>query len=836
MLNNRLLLRFCLFLGVFSGQVTISFAAVPQDVSEQSAGKNPSDLKSLDEGPAAFLKALHGIDPEALFAMLEELKNKDLIGKTKRENEQRAAHFAMLPEDVAQSVQDANDAYAHLAQLLRVENGLGALCKELDQAVKQLPFENPSDQQEIIRGLGGLQIALKNGMFKQTSFPEQLPGGPQAQLIKGFQSAILGNGEDAHFERADEIRFIKKNDDLRERLERLSQAISKVPQDTYTDGHKVLAEKAERLATILSAAKERDSRTLTSECIRLLEPDFEAVTQKLNEAISLLVNARIQLASDADQKLKDALDYWLRRAKSSRKTLNSFLSLAAKVDIDLSFFLHSFSQIYDIASIFLRTNKFDVHISEHRNMLDPRAVDLSQTDAVVRAVLAFAVSLHTLGDIANRGVEGRKGVEGYLLGEESLERFVNPFDEWESVLPVMITSMLAAQFNPTMYADRMYRVTRAICRITGACFWYGIFESDFVFKDNPGGPLRANKGLRIAVRETIREAQYFLDGYLEGKVDSSVDPIILEEIEKFSMGLIKPELVGLSLEILVPAIFLNVKIINFENSDFFPHELGSWWPFWWWPLKGRKLDRVDFNALPAEKVCRFYGEYRLVNYVCTNLGRFWGATLVKELHIPVLSMFAKAAKLTGSAVLSFVDLFYPDDVSLPDIIDDKLTVNEDIFDDNFSVFDLLALGEMRQFAVLTTEKGRAWLKKQIVSFFQENSQVRMIGIDLLKGLGKLNVGISDPDPLEINYKLIAILLQYLTLYNVFSHSQNAELLEFYLQHEKNIEPFIDRLVQEIKDNIAAAAGGYAGSWAGGLVADKIIWDYRAPELLAKNAV
>lgn len=805
MLYNRLYLHFFLFLSVFFVQKNLVTAATQQISPEQLGTQVPVEGSSSAEATDAVTKIFQGmrmgpenLDLDAILDVLKKIQERTIQAEIARENAQREAHFRLLPERVGQAVRAANSAYQDLAELLHIENAFGVLCCDLERDVGRATFEKQSDQQAILDDLSYLSIVLKNGLFKKVSLPEQLPGGQQAQLLKGIKALTGAGQEEQDFGRADIVSFLKKINILIARFEGLSEAIAKVPSGEHRVVHNVLHEKAAKLVIILKAAQQRDSKTLTRECVELLEQKFAIVLTELSEAISTLGDARIQLACDADQKLKDALDYWRKSLREYRKTITSFLTLKSMASIDLSSILHSFSQIYDISSIFLRANTFQ-SISMLR---DPFGVRANPVDTALRAALVGAVCIQTTGDHANQGVQE------YLLGTTPLAKFANPLNEWQ-YLVAMMSGGLQAAHNPTMFSARMHPITRAMCRIVGACFWHGVFESQLIFESNSGKPLNTDYGLKIAVVATIKEAQDFLDGYLEDTLRDNVDPIILEDVEQLSMGLIKPDLINLALEIVVPMIFLkkNTKIqesLNFQDGDFLSYDVSFCRRLTTY-LHKDGLKRADLAGLN-----QLHAEYLLINYACSNLGRFWGAEITRQLQIPLLGIAAKTANAIGTGIFNLVDFFISDNT------DDRAA-------DSLSPIDFLM-----------SKDGQFLLKHEISSLFQEESDMRDWVIQSLKAYGLLKANVYDP--LEINYRLVVLLLHYLTAANIFSHSMNADMLDLYVDYQRNIGPFIDILIEKIVENLSAALGGLAGSeLAKYFVADRLVWEWRAPDLIKNNA-
>lgn len=793
MIDNRLLRQFLIstvliifsfsYVPVYCGPHGVSFDVDSAVAVEQEDMPNPIEMPDQQ----IIMDALNG-NVDGFASLLQELLNARLQEKIRQEAAKRAAHLGVLSVEYRELLQDANRSYEQLAASLRIEQCMDNLCQDIRDLIQDTP-----GQEALIKSFDTVQAALRNGMFALIALPEQLPGNPYdpSNLVKSFmpqKAPARISPADAQFSPADLIV-------LRRMLQALSlDAVEKKGLAGCGSRYEMIAEKADTLIAMLMAVEAQNSKELTNLGIAFLEPEFERTITTLNETITIFVNARIQLASDADAQLKEALEFWLAQLKKYRKTLKSFQSLASTATIDLSLVLRTASQAYQVASAFFEADRHKL-IAQFKT---DGGMQLQLLDGACRVAFLSAVCAQRTGDMAS------EQLQQYVLADGSLSEFSNPLNEWAYVLP-LIVQVVPYAWNPAAFSPRMHFVKRAFLRVAGAYFWHNLM----VHKNDVWEWPNASDSMRVAIVTTIREAQYFIDGYLHGVVNKHLDPEMLEEVEKFSMGLIKPELMDLALEIMVPMLFLrrgaNIMnkldlegLITFRAQDFLIYDRAFYWGLS--THFGRPLTEQD-----CEDAYRLYPEYKLINYACSNLGRFWFSMLTEQCKSQVFAGAAVVGKTIGHGIVAVSNMVLEDDL--------------------FTVIMQLALSE--------AQDGYEQMRALIASLFQEYSPERSIAIGFLKSKGLLSE--QSKDPLKVNYALVATFLGQLTSARIFSHSQNAALLEQYMQYQYNVEKFIDILVQQIKDNVAVCLGGQVGSWFGSLVAYKIIWNYRAPALIPAHA-
>jgi hypothetical protein len=583
----------------------------------------------------------------------------------------------------------------------------------------------------------------------------------------------------------------------------------------YVQGHTdqtfdLLRTSVTNVSNLLSLAQRKETKELCAQCVMLIQPIFEKTAQQLRETLRLLADEYIKLPKDADPQLKEALTYWLAAFKTHHHTIRSFITLTAESQYDFSFVLRYMAQVYDVVSAFFMANRFDaaaVPINtkndgwlkntarQYAATFNHMGTALSQPSNLVDAMLRM--SIVGMLYFQRRGEMASSELHKYLTGVGSLKDFVNPLDQWEYKL-MLAAFTVPVIIDPTKYGERMHPVNRAFWRILGAFFWYNLQNRDATNK----WPDK-DKGMRIALAVTIHEAQQFLSSYFQGKIYEHSDLVLLEKIETYTMGLVKPALVDLALEIIVPLAFMNKwfnKVADLRNEDFAPFS----------PLL-KKLFISNNDPLATEKDAQIWGHIQqiVLHYVCSNVGEFAGKSVAGAFHESLIGGFVSLLQGVGSTIESF--LLKDEDVEkeVPGGVPQQNT-------------------ESGLFSVQSLDM----FKKLLVSLFAEQSPERMMVIGFLKNNGYLEECVTDHR--EINLKIIAMVFFYCTNFRLLTHAQSADLLCQYRDtYQNNVGPFIDIVFAHIKKNAAAAVGGAVGGFAGHIVA-QIIYNKYGPFFTPKS--
>lgn len=717
-----------------------------------------------------ILGALAGDQEEVLdgFAqLLRQLMDGQIQEQIKREAEKRASYLKVLPEQIKLLVEQVQASYSNLSESIKIEKVLGLLCQDIHQAVvAHVTQTSNQGLQEKLDAVQTLHQALLNGSFADVAFPSQLLGNPYDPQNMIMQMMRM------HYPSKEDNKSVFSGQDIPVIKQHLKDLALQTTLDIGVINN------INCLVRILSIVEEKNSKELVNECFAIIEPQFKKTLEDLHAVMTMLADERIQLESDADQLLKESLEFWLVQFRTYHQTLKTFLSLADNATVDLSQILYGASRLYDIVSIFFEGSRF----SMKSNLLD----------AAFRISMCSTAFFHRSGEIANQELQK------YILGTGSLKDFVNPFNEWSYTASLAMQSTLFIFFSPKHFADKMHPLRKAFFRICGSLFWYTIYE-----KNNDLHGFKDYAGTRITFVALIKEAQYYIDNQIHGLVKQYTDPIVMEMVEDFSMGLIKADLIDLSLEIVVPMLFLkHIAVLNQfvqpQAIDFMRYD-----PWFYWHLASR-LNKEVKNMTPAEinNNFNYYIEYKITHYICQNLGRFWGGIITNQFRTPITYMITGVLKSAGYMTSKLLNVIAPGN-PITFIIEAACS------DDDGQLFSGVNYVHLRNL---------------IASVFQEQSPERAMIIAFLKNSGFLKEGTQDP--FRINNSFISLLLYHMANMQLLKHSQAAELMEAYLtKYQIDVAPFIDLLLEQLKNNVTKVIGGAAGGMLGGFIANKILNTY-----------
>lgn len=753
-----------------------SLEALPQEIVN-------TNLPSAENVSDHFVDALNGnFDPNAFAPFIEAILRQQHEGEIKRAAEERRANLEALTPELRALVESTSKSYASLLTMMRVEKIFSGICSELIEALSTTK-DTVERGSIVLTNLHCVHRALESGIFAEIAIPQQLSfdsSNPEALVAAAMKMVSRMTRqltpEDMDFS-------VKNIIDLRVELEKMDKG--RVPAQLH--------DKVEILIEGLLAAEKRDSRAIVAACIRFIKPSVEEISKTLQRTVSSLVTAQLECSTDANATYVKALESWVNHFKTYQHTLRSFLSLVDQADINIYPFLTMFSTIYDLAS---------PHFDAHWDMLRVRIAGVSLLDTMSRIDGALRAAFAAFVFFQQRNDGAQKKLEDAILGEGSLNDFVNPHKSWEYTIPVAI-GMIPLLLNPRVMAVRMHPMKTAMLRILGSYFWYIVFEQDIV-----NHPLANDRGMRTTFHFTIRLAHQYLDAQLRSLATAHVDPITLENIEDRTLGLLKPELIGLSLEILVPLMFLHRQsplsnIIHFQKYEFLLRD------FWYseflrsrlQPQNGGRLNLDDYNNL------NLYIEYKIMHYVCQNVGGFLGGRIAgcfkDQVHNFILNVIQGAA-IVSHDILDFMNL----ENHMPDFfVNDYFMLKESIFQ--------VSNGALSSSDKLTE------VKRIIREILEENGLWRGPAIAYLQNFGILKHGMQDAQ--QVNFTLVSMVLHYLAAARLIRHSKSAELMhEYVAKYQYNVKPFIDIIFEQIKEGATVATGSFLGNKLGWIAADKLL--------------
>lgn len=611
-LNGALLAFFCtaLFMGILGAN---NVEAPNKNVS--SIQDKASDLEVKQEGTEGAVSVQEEGDPLAqLLAMLAPQEQggekgsiapmsspdiKDFLmnivqeqmrKQALAEKERREKLLAVLPMPLAETIGRLNGEYQNLVQSITVGNALVEVCVSARHEVEQLTIDKLLASDVSIKLSGELALfheALISGSFnrllKEMIPPKHLAGMNAAQV--DLQSMFMGmsNGQNL-FELGDSQSYeIEKLEDLFELIE---QCISQIGKDAKGAKHIYELQAALQLLYDNKPLQfiEDSLAKIEPRCIKVLA-EIKEVTQELNKSFEELKGVTIkewvkefrrkmaeeanapkdvdvsakkekEEKSEGEASLGKALLQWYSDFKKYEQTLTVFFDLKRSVDLSdgeksITFnrhIAHFSTMVLDFLNL---SHRDALGLKDSKGFFDPRSLKPYLMNMALRASLsAWHFS----------NVNAQMNTGGYLkiaLGESSvaansyLQFLVSRWGAVAMALPVF--------FNPTMYFRSESGIVRGLSKVAVAWSYYHLCH-DSLFKKGKNDVInwwpneydtmiQRLKGAAGEVTDTIYSE-------VAWKIRMHADPHTLEKAERYSWGIIKPEMISTVLDSFIPYFFL----------------------------------------------------------------------------------------------------------------------------------------------------------------------------------------------------------------------------------------------------------------------------------------
>lgn len=256
------------------------------------------------------------------------------------------------------------------------------------------------------------------------------------------------------------------------------------------------------------------------------------------------------------------------------------------------------------------------------------------------------------------------------------------------------------------------------------------------------------KAIWLSIKDGYEDFALFVENILQRKVSSK----ILKNVESKTLGLVKPSLVKFIFDVAVPMLtykYFPKDVANLEKENVFNPR------YWDWNYVGNR----DFEKMSDAE----YIENRIVGYLATSLGSYFGKAFAKNHNGIIKSLLAKGNMFWAKL---FVGIGVIDQETLDSITDLGLEIKEEI---------KVLLGEC-----------------------------------------------SDPMLIMAKQMFFSLLIQcdVLTQLEVAEFEQDIIVNQI---NEEHIDLFTEKIVSTIVDNFVIKIGGWVGSgvtWLGANVAMK----------------
>lgn len=543
-----------------------------------------------------------------------------------------------------------------------------------------------------------------------------------------------------------------------------------------------------------SAEIHETMRALASSCFASRVASSKKIVASLKEVGGIFSKTLLAVSEQDQPELHEAYKFFIDQLRTYSSTHNAFMTLYNCSEIDLSLVMKTMSQMYDIARIFFDFKRFDPQAG---NWAFAFCTQANLIDHV------FKGSIATLG-LVHKYTENASGELQKLILEASKPavEYKNPLDSLSHQVATTAQSLWLL-INPTAYGT-VQPVKRALLRVALAM----TLSYD---NNNPFKWQSQDEWMRVAFIAILKELQVNASDLCKSSLVQNVDPALLENIETYSMGLIKPELVDLCFDIVVPMFLMQKQqgdnyiyspdcmphVIDFHATDMFKYE----YSFLLHMMKrheaafpGVVLTRNQFDAYVRHNFGYFI-EYRILQYVLRNVGFFWGSFISKKCKNQIYA----GAKLTGKGISKILELFG--------------IIEADAADEAGA--DAQANGGLSELNLI---------KELITSVFYDGSPVRLLAIGFLKNNSMISQDVHESR--DINDALANLIIRILVNIKLMSYTQAAKLMNTYLENPSVITPFMNELFERVEDNLTGAVGGMiVGGIMGYWVAPQIMSDH-----------
>jgi len=740
-----------------------------KQLSQEVSGAPTSEQKDKGkkEGDDSFATMLN------IFAHLDDANT------LKNATETHGKMLSRLPADLKKKVEETCALYGEMNKSLRITWCLTTLCQALIKDLGALA-DSSDEKKGYIEAIRTLQVAVRSGVFMDLVAPQA----PSMQsVLHNVLGTLFGNNEAIEPKQ----RFTRK--DLHALCATCESLRTYCKKPEFAKQCPGITSQADVLCSLLVHAEQGEAKELCSECINLLKPAFECVLAKIKDTCWALAHVREQLPA-ADQKI---IDYWIAYLDNNLQTMYAFENLTWKAQWDFSPMLCFMSNAYEVLEAFFVARRVDLF-------------GVSNTlDVALRVAIVGMAFSHQYSQASAQAVQeylkGAKSLQGSLnlpgFGDNQAPT-IDPFGPFLNKIGLFVTTIQLV-FNPAVFGNDMSLLEKTLWRLSVALgVHYAKHGTDALWSNND--PL-----IRIALMAAIKDVQLALTTNLKYSIEDNVDPVVLENLETYSMGLIKPELLCETLRVAMLMLVLKGssitdKVVKFDADDIFCYN----WLFSWLMHK----NYVDYykrvggqNAIPMEEYLKqnagFFVEYLLMRYALSNVGEFWGRIAGRACQDQITNGVGYVAEgFLGGTV-------------------NTLNTVADVVDGG----GLTALFSP-QGANKTKRTTYEQFRRIIVSLFKTNAMPRMLMISWLKNRGLIDNDMTDQQ--EINYAIIRQLLYHLVKYKLLSHNQSADLVTLYRHDQKNISGFVDALMAGVKESFASAVGGMGGYYAGLGLAEAIM--------------
>lgn len=755
---------------------------------------------------------------------LEELQQellKILSSHYKSLFEKRNSMFLLLSPEDQLKMKAAEKSYQDVVEKIDITNIVGTLCTFVRDADSQgsFAFFDEPKHQLFIGLLEKLQKALSNRTF--------------IHLFKGLDQDVDGDvgmmvSPDQIFNMAGQLgqQSGSQATELALTADELGLLINCLDEILTSLGIGQSTETIQGLHAFLSAVHKKQSNQVTLLVLAWIKNDVNRTLELLKEAVAQFEAAHIK---EQDQNIKEAYDFWLKTLKRFYRSLWVFDSLRADASLDatrLSHHLFTFVTYgYDIAKGFFDLYKLDHNVGTFSG---PVAADW-----VLCSSLATWHFFNMKSDFSN----------GLLLQTILGDMKVDSFEARQLLMfnAMVIPWVIPVLFDPSFWNKKPYGLAKAVHKVATAWVYYLVVDGD-LFGENASwwsaqGP--NDRHIRKALWLALDEGTTYLARVIQQKIAYNTNPIVLENARNYSMGIIRPAMVGYLVKAIVPLVLLRDtnlglpeipginNVVQFNREDVYGKSFmksiftsckdhpdlraahpGTYgqnmaessrkeyqddydrWRAFQNPgqvLPLRTADEIaqDYQQAYGINVDEYYLAALATAYVGDSVGGFWGRKIAQSYKS---QLYTAAEKVLGTLGLGLETI--------------GLMSHEQIE----------SIKEIKQDVVSEFDHEIILLKFILKSVFEANSSFRNVIIPLLINRGYLEEG--ETNPIEINRVIVYFAVEFLAQSKFLNYVDAAKIARQFDLNPQAIEKVIDGIIDGVLGGLVGTAGEIAGSMAG----------------------
>jgi hypothetical protein len=743
----------------FSGvQLTQDFllnegvAAADEKITAPAQSENNFDPKDI-------MNFAQGID----FAEMQKVLFKLLLDHQSELAEKRARLMKNLPEVLRDRILDTRAQYEGLVEQFNIADCLVTLCEKSRWALAER-LEEPCVN--LLSDLEKLHSALVTKSFNLLIQQGNAKDNPMAQMA--FNPVVAQQQMEQVMGDKDVSEQVYSLEDLSlciNRLESVQVLLSKPAALSHVE--QKLTENLRVMCVVLSAIVKKDMNKMAGACFEYLQPDFD-YTLKMFADVQADIEKTLELLDkdpvDNYEKTK-ALRFIQKELRAQVETLKVFTRIKNCADFESSEHFFDFFKIiaraYDIGAGFLTLYKID-HKQDvgFCNILDWSFKASLSTWAFMRARSEIAKGF-VLMPIACGNVS--------LASTSALGDIISPN------MHVVLCNVMAASIgsllfcSPTLFYKKMRSLIKVPVKILTAWTYYQCMQNKLFDNLWPADDLHLKNALIEGINECVK---YFAEN-LTYAIRDHVDSGLLDNLENYSLGVIKPEISLLMLELLMPVVLFKhrpefvKKIVNLEASNVFAQH-----------KKDKYVENVT-HLYPNLNAYSVYAERSVLVYLADSIGEHCGSRIA-----------AKYKSQIGSAVMSGLGAVGSVAVALG-------IVDQAFLDGLSAEKDDLAEG---------IEEIMMLFKGAVNNILQHDSQVHNMIVKFLISSDYLSA--DEKDQALINKKMLYLVLSVFLNIKLLNNRDAATLVRTFNANKTNdYTSFIDQFAATVQGNIAGMIGG-----------------------------